>query len=320
MRRLTRLTQLALLTVGGATIFCPSSALAADGEPPQDSSGAGAAFFISRDNEGFSTQRVAAEYLPAFRHGDALTGGRYTVHHFEQDDWARTAQQLTILHRNVDPATTNGWQLEAGLSRQGEHTLFTADGSYHAALAAQTSVEAFINRDWVETRNALDRGVHFTFVGAVLEQGLGPHLTVVGVAGYQDFSDGNHRNHGRIKLIVQPDLSLGLTLQARYRMYTSASDDVGGAYFNPDRYDEAMLALGWRQRFRGWVGNLTAGLGQQRVGDAPHTPTRLLELGAQAPIGRGYAFRMRAGLNRSASFNGPDYSYHYAQAEWIVAF
>jgi len=135
-------------------------------------------------------------------------------------------------------------------------------------------------------------------------------VTLVGVAGYQNFSDGNHRNHERIKLIVQPDVDLGLTLQARYRRYSSAMSDVGGAYFNPDRYDESMLAVGWRKRMRGWMTNLTAGVGQQRVADAPHTPTHLLEIVVQAPSNHGYAFLMRGGMNQSASFNGAQLSLH----------
>ncbi len=282
--------------------------------------GVGAAFVLAQDNEGFSTQRLALEYLPAFEHGDALTGVRYTAHRFEQDDWVRNGKQLSFMHRSLDPATANGWQLEAGVSRQGGRDLLSLDGNYHAALGARTGLELFVNRDWVETRTALDKGVSFTFVGATLEQGLGPHVTLVGLAGYQDFSDGNHRHHGRVKLIVQPDLDLGLTLQARYRMYTSSSDDVGGAYFNPGRYDEAMLALGWRHRIQGWTGSLTAGAGQQRVADAPQTPTRLLEIAIQAPPKPGHAFRIRGGLSRSASFNGPDYSYRYVQAEWILGF
>jgi hypothetical protein len=282
--------------------------------------GAGALAFVSHDSEGFSTRRLALEYFPSFKHGDALTGVRYSAKHFEQDDWSRGGEQIAVLHRSIDPATANGWQLEGGLSRQGAHDLLSLDGNYRATLAERRALELFINRDWVETRSALDQGVHFTFAGVALEQGFGQHVMLVGLAGYQDFSDGNHRNHGRIKLIVQPKLDLGLTLQAHYRLYTSASDDVAGAYFNPDRYNEMMLAIGWRKRVQGWMTSLTAGIGQQRVADAPHTPTRLLEVALETPPGRGQSVRIRAGMNKSASFGGPDYSYRYAQAEWIVGF
>ncbi len=145
-------------------------------------------------------------------------------------------------------------------------------------------------------------------------------MTVVGVAGYQDFSDGNHRTHGRVKLIVQPSLEMGLTLQARYRMYHSDANEVARSYFNPERYNEAMLAIGWRKRFEGWMGSMTAGVGRQRVGDDGRTPTRLLEAGLESPAKGTQSLRLRAGLNKSASYGGPDYTYRYAQAEWLIGF
>jgi len=292
----------------------------AAGDNDSAAPGAGTALYLSKDNEGFYTQRAAAEYLPSFKHGDSLTGVRYTAHYFEQGDWSRNGRQLTFLHRDIDPRTANGWQLETGLFQQGGHDLLTLDGNYRVPLAERTALELFINRDWVETANALDRGINFTYAGGGVEQGFGPRVTVVGLAGRQDFSDGNYRNHGRVRLIIQPDLDLGLTLQARYRVYTSSSDDVGGAYFNPNRYDETLLAIGWRQRLLSWTGRLIAGAGRQHVADDPSTPTHLVEINVQSPPVHDSFFRVRGGLNQSASFNGPDYRYRYLQGELIVGF
>lgn len=276
--------------------------------------------FAAQDSEGFSARRLTLGYLPAYTHRDAHTGIRVSATHFSQDAWSEDTQQLTVVHRDLDPATTDGLQIEAGLARQGGHSLLSVDAGYRRALGTGTSVEAFVNRDWVETRSALAGGVKFTFAGAALEQAVGRHLTVVGVAGYQDFSDGNYRKHARAKLIVQPLLDLGLTLQLRYRVFKGAEDGVRRSYFNPGRYDESMLAVGYRKRVSNWVGNLTAGVGRQRVGDAPKTNTRLLEAGLESPQFGAQSVRVRAGYNRSASFGGPDYSYRYAQAEWHVRF
>lgn len=281
--------------------------------------GAGATAFVANDSEGFSTRRLALDYLPSFSSRDTLAGVRYAATRFSVDDWHRSAQQLSGVYRNVDPATTDGTQVEAGLSRQGGHELLTIDAGYRTALGTSRSLEVFLNRDWVETRRALDDGVSFTFAGAALEQALGAHVTVVGVAGYQDFSDGNKRTHGRAKLIVQPSLDLGLTLQAHYRVLHGDADQPR-AYFNPGRYDETMLAIGWRKRVEGWMGSLTAGVGRQRVGSDARTPTRLLEAGIESPARRGQSLRLRAGLNKSAAFGGPDYTYRYAQAQWLIGF
>lgn len=276
----------------------------------------GASIFMSQDNESFSTQRIAVEYLPRFKHIDSLTGVRYADIHYQQDGWSRDGQQLSFMHRNIDPVTANGWQLEAGMLRQGGHDLLTADGSYLTALGTGTTAEVMINRDVIETANALNDGVHFTFVGGDVAQVLEPHLTVVALAAKQEFSDDNSRNHIRLKFIVQPDLDLGLTLQLRYRSYNSS--DISVTYFNPAHYDETMLVAVWRKRIMGWASSLTAGAGEQHVAGDPGTPTRILEISSQSPLNHGYALRVRGGVNQSASFNGPDYRYNYFQAEWIV--
>jgi len=283
-------------------------------------SGAGISAFAADDSEGFATGRVSLGYLPAYTNRDIHTGVRVAGSHFAQDGWQRDAQQISVVHRDLDSATTDGLQVEAGFSRQGGHGLLTLDAGYRKALSAKTSVEVFLNRDWVETRRALDDGVRFTFGGAAVEQGIGEHVTVVGLAGYQDFSDGNHRTHGRLRLIVQPSLELGLTLQARVRTWRGAGDGTIRSYFNPARYDEAMLALGWRKRFSGNMASVTAGVGRQRVGDAERTATRLLEAAWETPVKARSSLRLRAGYNRSAAFGGPDYSYRYAQAELLMAF
>ncbi len=291
------------------------AALAADN--PQ---GAGALFFFSRDNENFYTQHLAVEYLPTYSQGDALSGVRYTDHHYEQNSWVRNGKQISFLHKKVDPATANGLQLEAGVFTQGSHDLITADANYRALLSERTWLELFVNRDWVETPAALDKGVNFTLGGAAIDHMLTSKITLVGLAGLQNFSDDNFRNHGRVKLIYQPNLDLGLTLQARYRAYTSSSSNVGGAYFNPAQYDETMLALGWRQRINGWMASMTAGAGQQKIASDPVSPTMLLELGLLSPVkNRSYSFRLRAAVTQNAAFNGPDYRYNYIHAEWILA-
>lgn len=280
----------------------------------------GVAYTTSQDNENFSMQRIALEYLPAYTQADSYTGLRYTEHHYEQNTWSRNGRQLSLLHRNIDPASANGLHIETGIFSQNGHDLLTADASFRAMPTATTGLEIFVNRDWVETSAALDTGVHFTFGGLAVDHMLTPKITLAGVAGIQNFSDDNFRNHGRAKLIYQPDPDLGLTLQLRYRAYTSSSSTVGNAYFNPYQYDETMLALGWRQRISGWMGNLTAGTGQQKVASDPPTPTLLLELGLHSPAWhRRYALRLRATMSQSASFNGPDYRYSFVHGEWIIA-
>lgn len=281
---------------------------------------AGTEFFLSDDSEGFQTHKLSAEFLPQYEDADHYLGVRGSAYQYRADDWKRDGQKVSFIGRDIESATANGWTLEAGLFEQGDHTLLTFDGSYRTALAEKTAVELFANRDWVETQPALDAGTNFTFVGAALDQGLGEHVTLVGLAGTQFFSDDNRRDHGRLRLIYQPSLDLGLTLQARYRMYRSSEEDVGREYFNPEDYQESMLALGWRQRFAGWSAGLTAGFGREKINQDPSQSTRLFELNVQSPVRGSQFLRMNAGYNRSASFYGPNYDYRYIRGEWIVQF
>ncbi|WP_432208326.1 hypothetical protein [Acinetobacter variabilis] len=277
-------------------------------------------FFLSDDSEGFQTRKLSAEFLPQYEDADHYLGIRGSAYQYRTDDWKRDGQKISFIGRDIESATANGWTLEAGLFEQGDHTLLTFDGSYRTALAEKTAVELFANRDWVETQPALDAGTNFTFVGAALDQGLGEHVTLVGLAGTQFFSDDNRRDYGRLRLIYQPSLDLGLTLQARYRMYRSSEEDVGREYFNPGDYQESMLALGWRQRFAGWSAGLTAGFGREKINQDPSQSTRLFELNLQSPVRGSQFLRMNAGYNRSASFYGPNYDYRYIKGEWIMRF
>jgi len=280
----------------------------------------GTEFFFSDDSEGFQARKFSAEFFPEYISTDNYLGIRASAYNYKTDDWSQDGQKISFIGRSINSSTANGWSLEAGIFEQNDHNLLTFDGSYRRAMTEKTAIEVFANRDWVETRSALEQGTHFTFLGTAIDQGLGKHVTVVGVVGSQFFSDDNRRDHGRIKLIYQPSLDLGLTLQARYRTYQSNQEDVGGAYFNPKNYEESMLALGWRQRFAGWSAGLTTGLGREQIDNARSQSTQLIEFNLQSPINESQFLRMNAGYNNSASFNGPDYDYSYVRGEWILRF
>lgn len=299
-------------------LLCLAPNLTAAAAPANPDQGVGATLFASHDSEGFNTLALGLEYLPELQHANNLTGVRVSSRHYSQGSWSRDARQVALLKRAIDPATYNGWQLDAGLSEQGGHGMLTLDGGYHLPLAAKTGLDLFVDREWVEAQTALDKGVYFTFLGASVDQGLSEHWTVVGVAGRQDFSDSNSRDHYRAKLVYQPILDLGLTLQGRYRTYHSNLDNVGGVYFNPVDYDETLLAAGWRQRMQGWTLLLTAGAGTQHINHGPGTNTRLLELALDSPVRGDQFIRLRGGYSLGAAFGGPDYEYTWLQAEWIV--
>lgn len=309
------LTVSVILTLGTG-----STAHALDENSLSSERAAGTEFFLSDDSEGFQTRKLSAEFFPKYESNNSYRGVRASAYQYEIDDWRKDGQKISFIAKDTDAATANGWYADAGVFVQDDHTLLTFDGSYRTALAKTTALEIFANRDWVETKPALDAGTSFTFVGASLDQAVGEHVTVVGLAGSQFFSGDNRRDHGRVKFIYQPSLDLGLTLQGRYRTYHSTKEDVGGEYFNPKNYEESMFALGWRQRFSGWTAGLTAGLGREKINSDPSQTTRLFELNLQSPLHGSQFLNMSAGYNRSASFYGPDYNFRYIRGEWVMRF
>jgi len=287
---------------------------------PRLGQAAGTEIFMTSDSEGFEERRVSVEYFPRFAHGDQFIGLRGSHYFYQQGDWSRHGQKFSLLARQLDPLTQNGWTIDGGVFQQRRHMLATLDSSVRVPITSTTAWEGFASRDWVETPRALDAGIHYTFAGMALEQLIGHHVTMVGIAGQQYFSDGNRRDHGRLRVIYQPSLNLGLTIQARFRAYRSTHLDVGRTYFNPAHYRDSMLAFGWRHRFDHWMAMATVGWGREKVDGAPSEPTQLAEVSLQSPLYGAQFLRLRAGYNRSASYFGPDYRYRYVAMEWIVRF
>jgi len=305
--------------LGFAALISPCMAEEQKGDEKSPDMAFGAEFFVTNDSDHFQSRRVSVEFFPAFENADRFLGFRLGDYQYQQDSWRRNGKKLSFLARSVQTRTADGGSMEAGVFEQGGHTLLTLDGSYRISPTKSTAVEFLLTRDWVETPKSLDRGIDFTFVGAAVDQGLGDHVTLVGLLAQQYFSDGNRRDHGRLRLIYQPSLDLGLTLQLRYRTYRS-SHDVDRAYFNPKDYSESMFAIGWRHRFQGWTASVTAGLGNETINHDLSQPTRLLDISVQSPVRGSQVFRFGAGYSRSTTFSGPSYQYRYLRGEWVILF
>lgn len=288
-------------------------------ETPRPLRAGGLQAYHASDSDDFSVSKLSAAYYTDYQHLDHKVGLRYSEIRYGQNGWSREGRQLNLMQQRVARNTGAGWLVDLGLLQQGGRDTVTAEANYRQGFGEGHSAEVFVSRDVIETRAALENGRDFTFAGASADLALAPQWTVVGLAGVQSISDGNQRRHLRGRLIYQPWTDLGVTVQARYRYFDSSRDDVSGAYFNPKRYDEGMLAVSWRQRVQHWRTQLVGGLGQQRINDDSPSPTRLLEASAEKQASR-YAVRLRAGYTQSASFGGPDYRWRYVNAELVVPF
>ncbi len=315
-RKLRRLKRSLFASALVLSAVLPAST-AAEGLRPA----AGGGLYYSTDSEGFSSRRLSADGVGLYQHLDNKVGVRYTDYAFSKAGWSRSGQQLRLVANQFDRKTLEGWSVESGLFRAANKDLWTLDASWRKSLAPGRSYELFVNRDFVETATAIDNGVSYDFAGASLDYQWAPKWTTGGLAGVQNFSDGNQRRHLRGRLIYKPSLDLGLTTQLRYRWYDNSKSDVGRAYFNPAGYDEWMLAVSWRQRVNDWRTALTAGVGRQRVDTAAATTTRLAEASAERQMD-GYALRLRAGYTHAASIasSDPNYWYRYLLVDLLIPF
>lgn len=277
------------------------------------------AVFVSADSEDFVVRKTALGWAPLYRHGLEYTAVRAATHRYSSGDWSAEASQFSVTRTAVDGRSGLGYQAALGLNELGGRSLLTADVDHTRALGETTRAGVFLSRDWVETRAALDQGLFHTYYGASLEQQLAPGWTTIGVLGQQRFSDGNVRDHARLRAVHDLLPAWGLNLQYRHRHFWNSSP-WGGSYFSPEVYYEDTLALGLRRRVGGWMLGGALGLGQQRVsGDTP-TPTHLAELEVTSPLAASVFVRARAGYSDSAALTGPAYIYRYLQAEVLLRF
>ena len=277
--------------------------------------------YIASDSEGFSTYKYRAGYLPLYNHGEKYTGISYQHNYFTQGSWDSSAEVYTLLTKAINPRTGLGYNLNASYNLQNGYRLFTTDSTYGLRVTDTTVVEAFINRDRVETQNSLNNGIYYTFPGISIEQQLVDRLSVVLMGGNMYFSDTNTRPTVKAKLIYDLVPDYGVTAQLRYRQYRDTNTSVANNYFNPTEYSETMIALGFRKFLSGWMLSGTAGVGRQTINQDPSTTTQLYEFAATSPVNsRDYYLKTKLGYGKSAGFLGPNYFYRYLMEELIIPF
>lgn len=310
-----RIVFIFFLVLGSATVL-------ADETPEQTKQAlAGPDVYISSDSENFSTYKYRAGYIPLYEHGEKYTGITYQHNYFTQGNWNSTAEQYTLLTKAINPRTGLGYILNIGYNQQNGYKLVTTDSNYGFRVTDTTKVEAFVNRDRVETQNALNNGIYYTMGGASIEQQIMERLSAIVTGANMYFSDTNTRPILKAKLIYDLLPEYGLTAQLRYRQYRDTNTNVANNYFNPATYNETMIAFGFRKRVEGWVLSGTAGVGRQNVNQDPSTTTQLFEFAATSPVASNdYYFKTRLGYGKSAGFLGPNYFYRYVMEELVIPF
>ena len=275
------------------------------------------------DADHFSAIRLRAGGLFAYESPWKFLGVAAQETFYSQTGWHQNATGVLGLWRDQTRDTLAGISAEAGVVEVAGRTRPIGDINWSLRPTPNTGVELLAAAGLVETRAAIEQGIGYTFWGASMEQSIAERFTIIALGGYQPFSDGNDRVHFRARLVWDALPEEGINVQARWRQYRNSKTDVGGAYFNPERYEQWLGLIGFRKRSSGWTTTGTIGAGQEYIhnGGTTTQPTYLAELRTEGPIAGDARLSFQVMYNRSAGFsNSPDYWWGLVSVTLIIPF
>ena len=276
---------------------------------------------FSSDTDGFQALRTRAGAYAPYENPWRFTGFAAQSTRYNQGDFSKSVQGLVGQYRDVRRDTLAGVDAEAGVVRVSGRLRPVGDATWRTIPVRGTAIDLMASADLVETPKALERGIGYTFLSAGLEQQIGDRFTMTGLAGLQSFSDGNARTHLRARLIWLAMPEDGVTLQLRFRQYTTRSDDVGKAYFNPPEYRQLLGVAAIRKRTAGWIVSGAIGAGPERTDEGRTHVSYLAEARAEGTIAGAVRLVLKAGYNRSAGYiDSPNYAYRLFSATFIVPY
>jgi len=125
--------------------------------------------------------------------------------------------------------------------------------------------ELFSERELVDTVRAIRQEVEVDTYGLSADYTLNPSLVLVGALLGQDFSDGNRRRGGIVRLIFYPEAPEWLHFQLKGRILDASRPS--DTYFSPERLQEYFLLAGIAAPFADddWIFRLLAGPGVQII-------------------------------------------------------
>jgi len=171
------------------------------------------------DADHFSAMRVRAGGLVDYQSPWQYSGVAAQENFYSQSGWHRNATSVLGLWRDQSRDTLAGVNAEVGVIEFAGHTRPVGDASWGLRPSADTGVELLAAAGLVETQAAIEQGIGYTFWGASLEQKVTERLTVIALAAYQPFTDGNDRVHLRARVVWDALPDQGVNLQVRWRQY-----------------------------------------------------------------------------------------------------
>jgi hypothetical protein len=234
----------------------PAAPPAAEQAPPRLPPAVATDFFISSDSDGTEVARAALELGMSNAEDTRSIGIRIERAGYNPGGRGWESRDR-IFVRGAEKLSN--WQLRARVGTDG-HSLI---GSVSLNDRARIRKELFVERDIVETRQGLDRGLYSTFAGAAVDLPVDDRNVFTALAGIQKFTGDNVRLHLRGSYIHVAKPKIGLSVQLRGRYFRS-SDPAEYDYYSPRWYAEILPVAQMRRFVRGWELLGAAGVGMQR--------------------------------------------------------
>jgi len=202
------------------------------------------------------------------------------------------------------------WQWHARVGTDGDNVI----GSMSLNDTRPLRKEFFVERDIVETRQGLQRGIYATFLGAALDLPADDRNTFTALAGVQKFTGDNVRLHLRGSYIHILKRDLGLSVQLRGRYFTN-SDPREFDYYSPRWFAEMLPVVQVRRFIGGWELLGVGGIGAQRDSNSEWRQSRFAQFRVRSPM-RASKWSMNGALtytNTPAFTATSDSGYSYLQ-------
>jgi len=312
----------AVLIAGLALAGLSAVARAAGDEEGASYQGVRPEAMLSRDAEGNDVRKLSLGWDFWRTDLEHWAGLQVEDAHFSGPGWSHGEQRAYVRGAGTfgaAPVTDDTWRWQARAGSNG-HALL---GSASVHTEGPSRLEAFFERDLVETQAGIRRGQVYDFAAAAIDHAFTERFSGTLLAGAQDFEDGNLRGHLRGNLVYALLPEQGVSVQLRERYFHNDKPRAGD-YYSPRQYEQTLGVLALRRVIGGNTWRAVAGYGRQRAAGESSKRARLLELSYESPRWRRSHLKIIAGYTDTPTVTSAggagNYNYRYLMLEWVIPF
>jgi len=292
-------TAAAIAALAWALLPAAASAQEAEFEPHH---AIGVDLFASTDADDTHVIRTGLNMDFNYRDPEHYRGVRLEKAWFEPvgDGWR---DRTRVYARAADDL--GDWKWNATVGTDG-HTVLGSAGIHDESRFRK---EFFLERDIVETRQGLGRGIYYTFGGVALDLPVDDRNVFTVVGGLQDFTGDNLRTHLRANYVhvLKPDWGLSAQLRTRY-FHDSEPREYD--YYSPRWYVQVLPVLQVRRTLdSGWRYLLAGGIGAQKDSNSGWRRSSYFNAQLTSPQRRKWSMNSAFLFSETPTTSGNSYNY-----------